>query len=131
MTSLTDDKEVLSISFQTFFVWALLLIVHTWNSCPLWSNLLRMQCTSLTSKLKITHHETTDQIKKVINFLDCARNQNTIHWKIRKLLVLSRNCLLFIYLFILFTNPSAREGYDARSIFKRSLTGFNSEFSFS
>ena len=30
---------------QTFFVWALLLIVHTWNSSPLWSNLLRLQCT--------------------------------------------------------------------------------------
>ena len=28
-------------------------------------------------------------------------------------------------------NPSARAGYDTRSIFKRSLTGFNSEFSFS
>ena len=28
-------------------------------------------------------------------------------------------------------NPSARAGHDARSIFKRSLTGFNSEFSFS
>ena len=24
-----------TISFQTFFVWALLLIVHTWNSSPL------------------------------------------------------------------------------------------------
>ena len=33
------------ISFQTFFVWALLLIVHTWNSKPLRSNLLRLQCT--------------------------------------------------------------------------------------
>ena len=32
---------------------------------------------------------------------------------------------------ILFTNPSARAGYDTRSIFKQSLTGFNSEFSFS
>ena len=30
----------------------------------------------------------------------------------------------------LFTNPSARAGYDTRSIFKRSLTGLNSEFSF-
>ena len=29
---------------------------------------------------------------------------------------------------ILFTNPSARAGYDTRSIFKRSLTGLNSEF---
>ena len=32
---------------------------------------------------------------------------------------------------ILFTNPSARAGYDTRSIFKRSLTSLNSEFSFS
>ena len=32
---------------------------------------------------------------------------------------------------IIFTNPSARTGYDTRSIFKRSLTGLNSEFSFS
>ena len=28
-------------------------------------------------------------------------------------------------------HPSARAGYDTRSIFKRSLTGLNSEFSFS
>ena len=32
---------------------------------------------------------------------------------------------------LLFTNPSARAGYVTRSIFKRSLTGLNSEFSFS
>ena len=37
--------EVHTISFQTFFVWPLLLIVHTWNSSPLRSNLLRLQCT--------------------------------------------------------------------------------------
>ena len=35
------------------------------------------------------------------------------------------------WVIILFTNPSARVGYDTRSIFKRSLTGLNSEFSFS
>ena len=40
--------EVHMISFQTFFVWALLLIVHTWNYCPLQSNLLRLQCTCCT-----------------------------------------------------------------------------------
>ena len=34
------------------------------------------------------------------------------------------------YIKVLFTNPSARAGYDTRSIFKRSLTGLNSEFSF-
>ena len=28
----------------------------------------------------------------------------------------------------IFTNPSSRAGYDTRSIFKRSLTGLNSEF---
>ena len=37
-----------SKSFQIFFVWALLLIVHTWNSSPLRSNLLRLQCTCYT-----------------------------------------------------------------------------------
>ena len=31
---------------------------------------------------------------------------------------------------IIFTNPSARAGYDTRSIFMRSLTRLNSEFSF-
>ena len=40
--------------------------------------------------------------------------------------------LVYIYIYIaIFTNPSARAGYDTRSIFKRSLTGLNSEFSFS
>ena len=34
-------------------------------------------------------------------------------------------------LIYIFTNPSAQAGYDTRSIFKRSLTGLNSEFSFS
>ena len=36
-----------------------------------------------------------------------------------------------LYFLIIFTNPSARAGYDTKSIFKRSLTGLNSEFSFS
>ena len=31
----------------------------------------------------------------------------------------------------IFTNPSTRAGYDTRSIFKQSLTGLNSDFSFS
>ena len=33
--------------------------------------------------------------------------------------------------FSIFTNPSARAGYDTRSIFKTSLTGLDLEFSFS
>ena len=40
--------EVHTIGLQTFFVWALLLIVHIWNSSPLRSNLLRLQCTCCT-----------------------------------------------------------------------------------
>ena len=39
--------EVHTISFQTFFVWALLLIVHTWNSSPIRSN-LQLQWTCCT-----------------------------------------------------------------------------------
>ena len=34
--------------FPDFFVWTLLLIVHTWNSRPLRSNLLRLQCSGCT-----------------------------------------------------------------------------------
>ena len=41
--------EVHTISFQTFVVWALLLIIHTWNSSPLRSNLLQLQCTCTIS----------------------------------------------------------------------------------
>ena len=40
-------------------------------------------------------------------------------------------CVRMLVWVIIFTNPSARAGYDIRSIFKRSLTGLNSEFSFS
>ena len=40
--------EVRMISFQAFFVWELLLIVHTWNCSLLRSNLLWMQCTCYT-----------------------------------------------------------------------------------
>ena len=35
-----------------------------------------------------------------------------------------------MFLIYIFTNPSARAGYDTRSIFMRSWTGLNSEFSF-
>ena len=40
--------EVHTINFQTFFVWALLLIVHTWNPSPIPSNILWLQCTCCT-----------------------------------------------------------------------------------
>ena len=40
--------RIIKLVFQTFFVWVLLLIVHTWNRSPLGSNLLRQQCTCYT-----------------------------------------------------------------------------------
>ena len=43
-----SSYEVHSISFQTFLVWTLLLTVHTKNSSPLQSILLRHQCTCCT-----------------------------------------------------------------------------------
>ena len=43
-----DKYKANWICFQTFFVWALLLIIHTRNSCPLRSNFLRLQCTCCT-----------------------------------------------------------------------------------
>ena len=46
-----------------------------------------------------------------------------------KLLAPFENKMRDTFLYI-FTNPSARAGYDTRSILKRSLTGLNSEFSF-
>ena len=44
----TLNYEVHTISFQTFFIWAPLLIVHTWNSSPLRNNFLGLQCTCST-----------------------------------------------------------------------------------
>ena len=51
---------------------------------------------------------------------------NCVFLKVASLKTIFRHENLF-----LFTHPSARAGYDTRSIFKRSLTGLNSEFSFS
>ena len=45
------------ISFQTFFMGALLLIVHTWNSSPLQSNFLRLQCTCTVPTTSGRPHE--------------------------------------------------------------------------
>ena len=43
----------------------------------------------------------------------------------------SNGILLGLFCLSYLPNPSARAGYDTRSLFKRSLTGLNSEFSFS
>ena len=40
-------------------------------------------------------------------------------------------CFVFVTPLSIFTNPYARTGYDKKTIFERSLTGLNSQFSFS
>ena len=47
-----------------------------------------------------------------------------------KPIIFNRSIWSIVGILIIFTNPSARAGYDTRSIFKPSLTGLNSEFSF-
>ena len=60
---------------------------------------------------------------------ECLKiNMNLIQSKYICNIIIKKTPLTEIY--IIFTDPSAWAGYDTRSIFKRSLTGLNSEFSF-
>ena len=76
---------------------------------------------SLRFQLKITSHRLIGLVGRV--FANGPGDRGSIQ-------IESYQRLKKWYL-ILFTNPSARAGYDTRSTFKRSLTGLNSEFSFS
>ena len=59
-------------------------------------------------------------------------NVNTVTKYLKFTAVVETFLLAFLCSYmVLFTNPSVRAGYDTRSIFKRSLTGLNSEFPFS
>ena len=81
----------------------------------------------------------TKKIKLLAYFIDLNTAWPTeetwrVHFKFYLSIVESLNTLSALYemeYLIIFTNPSARAGYDTRSIFKRSLTGLNSGFSFS
>ena len=70
--------------------------------------------------------------EEVINVCVCVCVCNRIASKETAVLhdsqFLAYDLLMIIYIF---TNPSAEAEYDTRSIFTRSLTGLNSEFSFS
>ena len=71
----------------------------------------------------------------------CAYRKDQKIWRCRKRISVPKSkkttCSFTIsdfkgsFLHTYLPNPSARAGYDTRSIFKRSLTGLNSEFSFS
>ena len=54
-----------------------------------------------------------------------------LHLVVDKSVMTKMSILQGLFIITQFTNPSARAGYDTRSIFKRSLAGLNSEFSFS
>ena len=61
-------------------------------------------------------------------------NPSTMNWMWHKV-NFKQNLMNWIHRFpspiSIFTNPSTQAGYDAKSILKQSLTGLNSEFSFS
>ena len=57
--------------FPGFFVWALLLIVHTWNSNPIRSNLLRLQCTCCTVPTTSGRPHSNPNPKPLANQLWC------------------------------------------------------------
>ena len=63
-------------------------------------------------------------LKISLRYLDIFSRYLTYSKKYLKIFWIFKN------IFIIFTNPSARAGYDTRSIFKRSFTGLSSEFSF-
>ena len=63
--------------------------------------------------------ETTDNMDRFANIVNLSQMFKLMAILVKKLLI------------TIFTNPSIRAGYDTRSIFKQSLAGLNSEFSFS
>ena len=73
--------------------------------------------------------------KHVVPYLRTEINQLTIFIQDNAPCHIARTVKTFLFeedaTVIIFTNPTARAGYDTRSIFKRSLPGLNSEFSFS
>ena len=83
---------------------------------------------------------TSRTFKAVIKAGSCFIEENKIWYSC--MMIFIGKCLFFIkikvntlqllkfHLYIYSPNPSTRAGYDTRSIFKRSLTGLNSEFSF-
>ena len=88
----------------------------------------------LVSSLEHLNGRTFRNKEKIVNFFFSEKTPDflNVESKICNPVGLeSLKMKVMIVLMILYTNPSARAGYDTRSIFKRSLTGLNSEFSFS
>ena len=83
----------------------------------------------------MSYHFFSDTIRSIMNGTDVLRVFVVeMFFKTGESVIVTQSAFhdLSCYVWmILFTKPSARAGYDTRSIFKRSLTGLNSEFSFS
>ena len=69
----------------------------------------------------------TDQLKKQVHL----ENVDLYRWEITNVRPMPTGGAYLETKLILFTNHSARAGYDTRAIFERSLSGLNSEFYFS
>ena len=134
------------ISFQymqTFFEFLASVINHYYiNGLHLFCNSFELFCLQISSDAKyffLSSPRHCDQgLTVVIVYyfkIWIKKEHNIIIRRVIRshmdLMYIETPCTLSIYIYILFTNPSARAGYDTRSIFKRSLTGLNSEFSFS
>ena len=108
---------------------------HILSSCPKalgdgryrWRHdqVLKVIANEVTKAMRASKHQPGKKLKQ-INFVKAGEKIQRKRREKTNLLSSADDWQL-----ILFTNPSARAGYDTRSIFKRSLTDLNSEFSFS
>ena len=102
-----------------------------WRWCSFLITLFRSRGSKQTRRLPLTFSTATrEEIQSVGSLTGTIMPSRVIRCSFFFNLYLRANGTLCGG-FILFTNPSARAGYDTRSIFKQSLTGFNSEFFFS
>ena len=124
----TQNKKITKISFE-FFIFSTVPICkyrlhHVFEKTPF-----------VDPKWKTTKHYVILQAPNfLISLLDVllSKTNDVIAWLEVFNQILHLYGLLGWNIFnsYVFTNPSTRAGCDTRSIFKQSLTGLNSEFSF-
>ena len=125
----------------------MLLLLRSWRSRItqgssdtkfIWYYLSAIWSNGLEQSLRISSFRRNGLFARSSRFLQPKRNYFnhllTVLWSIATFIFSTTNVFGWfcgVTLFTIFTNPSARAGYVTRLIFKRSLTSFNSEFSFS
>ena len=93
--------------------------------------LLSVVCLSFESRYIIYNRTLNNWDFVYVMFFHVQTSGLRIHWLCKNPIASKSADDAVISFLIIFTNPSARTGYDTRSIFKRSLAGLNSDFSFS